>query len=386
MSAKVSIVIVNLEQAALTLDCVASIEAHTERGLYEIVVVDNGSAPEEVETLAKASDRFKLLPLNRNMFFGEASNIGAEHASADLVLFLNNDVEVTPGWLQPLLATLDSADRAGAVGPKIVHPNGELLEAGCFIRPDGWGIQIGKSGMILPPAWADATRIVDYCSGACLLMRRDTFLALGGFDPTFDPAYFEDVDLAIRLRAIGLFTYYCGATAVRHLESVTSNRIWTREERDRVIAINRGRLVQRWGGYLQDRIARDVDPAPLAPVAWEPERASRGKGSIVFYAPEPLRADAAGQSLLRAASTVQGRCDVILAADEIFSRCRVYSLCREFGVDLKSFQVRRLSEVDQAGCRLIVSAGAKAGQSFAARHLDVDLDGAELLRFLGGLA
>jgi GT2 family glycosyltransferase len=370
----------------MTLDCVASVEAHTERGLYEIIVVDNGSAPEEVAMLTGASERFKLVPLNRNMFFGEASNIGAERGSGELLLFLNNDVEVTARWLEPLLATLDGADRAGAVGPKIVHPNGELLEAGCFIRPDGWGIQVGKSGMPLPPGWADATRIVDYCSGACLLMRRDAFLALGGFDPIFDPAYFEDADLAVRLRAIGLFTYYCGATAVRHLESVTSNRIWTREVRDRHIAANHGRLVARWGGYLRDRIARDIDPVPLPPVTWQPERPSSGKGQVVFYAPDPFRADAAGEALLRAASACQDRYEVILAADEVFSRCRVYSLCRELRIDLAAFAVRQMAGIDQSRCRSIVTSGIEAGRTFPAPHIDLARDGEQGLRLLDGAA
>ena len=227
MRPKVSIVIVNLDRAALTLDCVEAVIAHTDRGLYEIIVVDNGSAAAEVEKLVQASHQFKLVPLDRNMFFGEASNIGAEHGSGDYVLFLNNDVTVQ-GWLDTLLSVLNTEYRAGAVGPKIVHPNGELLEAGCVVRPDGWGVQIGKAGTGLPLSFIDDTRVTDYCSGACLLMRRKVFLDLGGFDPIFDPAYFEDVDLAIRLRSIGLFTYYCGNVTVCHEESVTSSRFGQR--------------------------------------------------------------------------------------------------------------------------------------------------------------
>ena len=78
--------------------------------------------------------------------------------------------------------------------------------------------------MKLAAEFIDATRIADYCSGACLLMRRQVFLDLGGFDPIFDPACCWDVDLGIRLRSIGLFTYYCGASVVYHEESVTSTR------------------------------------------------------------------------------------------------------------------------------------------------------------------
>jgi GT2 family glycosyltransferase len=383
---KVSIVIVNLNRAALTLDCVQSIFAHTERDLYEIIVVDNGSAAAEAETLVQAPHQFKLVLLNRNMFFGEASNIGAEQGSGDYVLFLNNDVKVTAGWLDGLLAALNAEYRAGAVGPKIVYPNGELQEAGCVVRPDGWGVQIGKSGMRLPPSFIDVTRIVDYCSGACLLMRKKVFLDLGGFDPIFDPAYFEDVDLAIRLRSIGLFTYYCGKTAVYHEESVTSNQIWLPEQRNHYIAVNHDRLMKRWGHYLEGRIDRSREPEPLASIAWEPETAPNGKKTIVVYSSNPLTLDSSSQSLLRVAAALQGFCNLTIAADEICSRCRVYSFCREFAITLKSFKVRKLSAVDPANCQLIVGVGADVPSSHrSAQHFVFERDGQQLLRFMDSL-
>jgi GT2 family glycosyltransferase len=251
---KVSIVVVNFNQARLTLACVDSIVEHTTSCEYEIIIIDNGSDADEVEILGNASHRFRLVRLDQNMFFGEPSNIGAELAAGDLVVFLNNDIKVTPRWIEPLIATLETGYCAGAVGARILHPNNELLEAGGVVRPDGWGIQIGKDRMKLPAGFIDATRIADYCSGACLLMRRQVFLDVGGFDPIFDPAYFEDVDLAIRLRSIGLFTYYCGASVVYHEESTTSTRVWSAEERRGHIAANHQRFVQRWHRYLERRL------------------------------------------------------------------------------------------------------------------------------------
>lgn len=386
MRPKVSIVIVNLNRAALTLDCVKSILAHTERDLCEIIVVDNGSAAAETGKLAAASHQFKLIPLDRNMFFGEASNIGAEHGSGDYVLFLNNDVTVTAGWLDALLATLNTEYRAGAVGPRIVSPAGELQEAGCCIRPDGWGIQVGRR-MALPRSFIEATRIADYCSAACLLMRRSVFLDLGGFDPVFEPAYFEDVDLAIRLRSIGLFTYCYAAATVRHEESTTSSRIWSEETRNRYIGANHDRLVRRWGPYLRGRLEHDLEPEPLAPIAWQPENATaNGKEPIVLYSASPLIASETTRSLLRIAAAFQESREVIIAADEIHSRCRIYSLCREFGVPLTSFKVRRFSGIDQASCGPVVSFGARPDRQFFARHLAAERDGQELLALLDGPA
>jgi GT2 family glycosyltransferase len=376
----VSIVIVNLNQARLTLGCIESIVEHTKDCAYEIIVVDNGSIAEEIEILKRAADRFKLTRLDRNMFFGEASNIGAEQATGDLVLFLNNDIKVTPGWIDPLVAVLENEYCAGAVGAKILHPNNELLEAGGIIRPDGWGVQVGKAGMKLPPGFADATRITDYCSGACLLMRTKVFLDLGGFDPIFDPAYFEDIDLAIHLRSIGLFTYYCGTSVVYHEESVTSNRIWSAEERLSHITTNRKRLMQRWGSYLARRLEEDLEPERLPAIRWEPEAASSPSAyKVVLYSARPLKADASSPSLLRVAAALQDCCSVFIATQEFYSRCRIYSLCREFGIDLKSFGVRQVGNLDRDACQLIVTFGGEPEPQLSVPRLAFDRDGAQLL-------
>ena len=386
MSQKVSIVIVNLNQARLTLACVASIVEHTKGHAYEIIVVDNGSRADEIEILSSASDQFKLIRLDRNMFFGEASNIGAEHATGNLILFLNNDIKVTAGWIEPLIRTLETDYCAGAVGAKILQPNGELLEAGGIVRPDGWGIQVGKGGMKLPPGFVDATRITDYCSGACLLMRTKVFLDLGGFDPIFDPAYFEDVDLAIRLRATGLFTYYCGASAIYHEESVTSNRIWSLEERLGHIKANHARLVQRWGRYLERRLEQDFEPEPRPTIVWEPENLSASNYTVVLYSSTPLKSEAASHALLRVAGALQSYCSVVIATREPYSRCRVYSLCRELGVSLTSFGVRRISDIGQASCQLIVMFGSEADRRLPSPHLVFEQQGAELLSFINRLS
>lgn len=385
MSRKVSIVIVNLNQARLTLGCVASIVKHTQGRAYEIIVVDNGSHAEEIEIFSGASGQFKLIRLDRNMFFGEASNIGAEQATGDLVLFLNNDIKVTAGWVEPLIRTLETECCAGAVGAKILHPNNELLEAGGIVRPDGWGIQIGKGGMKLPAGFADTTRITDYCSGACLLMRTKVFLDLGGFDPIFDPAYFEDVDLAIRLRAVGLFTYYCGASVVYHEESVTSNRIWSVEERNSHITANRQRLVQRWGPYLEGRLERDLEPNPRPAIKWEPEHLRPSSYTVVLYSSNPLKADASSQVLLRLAAALQHYCSVVIATHETYSRCRTYSLCREFSVSLTSFSVRRISDIGQDSCQLMITFGSQADRRLPSPHFAFEQEGAQLVSFVDRL-
>ena len=132
----VSVVIVNRNKSELTLKCLASIVEHTRSFPYEIIIVDNGGAKDEIAALEQGCVRAgaRLIPLNQNLFFGDANNIGVEASRAKYVLLVNNDVTVTPGYLDALLITLQTAFRAGAVGPRL--------------RLCGWSPARGRS---LPP-------------------------------------------------------------------------------------------------------------------------------------------------------------------------------------------------------------------------------------------
>ena len=116
----VTLVVINWNKSALTLKCLDSITAHTQSIPHEIIVVDNGSTPDEIEILEQgcARNSARLIRLNQNLFFGEANNIGVEAARAKYVLLVNNDVIVTSRYLEPLLAALQDGFRAGAVGPR----------------------------------------------------------------------------------------------------------------------------------------------------------------------------------------------------------------------------------------------------------------------------
>ena len=99
----VSLIILNFNKSHLTAECLRSVWRHTEGYPYEIVVVDNGSDTEDFAALTAISGPFRLVRLQTNRFFGEGNNIGAESARADLVCFMNNDIIVTPHWLEPLM-------------------------------------------------------------------------------------------------------------------------------------------------------------------------------------------------------------------------------------------------------------------------------------------
>lgn len=381
-SPKVSIVIVNLDHADLTIDCVSSIIDNTEAGLYEIIVVDNGSTAPEIEKLIRLQSRdITLVRLNRNLFFGEANNIAAERARGEYIVVLNNDVKVDRHWLTELLGVLENEICAGAVGPKILYPDGTLQEAGSYILPDGWTVQMGKSGPA--PLHYDARpQPVDYCSAACLIMKRSNFLQLGGFDPIFDPAYFEDVDLCIRLRSLGLFTYYCSQAVVFHEENVTSRRIWTPKQRQDYIVNNHDKFFKRWGDYLQQRMNANCEPASLPPIKWDPEpELATTKKIALLYLSHTLTTSPPSQSMLMISHAFQESHDVIIAGDEIVSRCRVYSLCRELGLNPGSFRVRNISDVNQSEADIIISFGQNT-KRISHAHFVFERDWQQLLEFM----
>lgn len=267
-SPTLSILIVNWNGSALTETCMKAIDNHTKSVDFRMVVVDNGSRPDELERLRRscALHDAHLIELNENLFFGRANNIGAEAATGEYLLLLNNDVTVTPGYIEPLMAALRAGFQAGAVGPRFVYPDGRLQEAGAYIRPDGWSIRHGRDESPNPLIAGPGLHIVDYCSAACLLLRRDVFMQFGGFDALFDPAYFEDVDLSFRLRSKGLFTYYCGDVTVVHAENETSSLVWTDRQMNGVILESHRKFMLRWGAYVTSRMEADLELARQLPI------------------------------------------------------------------------------------------------------------------------
>jgi len=224
-SPDVSIVIPAYNHAARTLECLASIaECHDPSGpTIEIIVADDASTDASALAVSRVAG-VRFVRQTENLGFLRNCNRAAAQASGRTLLFLNNDVQVKPGWLKAMWTCLDSDPSIGAVGPKIVYPSGWLQDAGTRLHPDGTAEMIGLNSLPDRPAYS-YDRDVDYCSGACLLVRRDDFVALGGFDDQLAPAYCEDADLCMQLRKHGRRIVFCAAAEVVHHLSVTSDSL-----------------------------------------------------------------------------------------------------------------------------------------------------------------
>lgn len=217
----VSIVVLTLNGLRHTRECFRSIAAHT-RVPYEVIVVDNASTDGTWEYL-QSLQNVKLVRNETSRGFGPACNQGAERARGKYVLFLNNDTVVLPGWLTRLTDTMEEHPECGGVGAKLLHMDGTLQEAGGIIWRDGSTAGYGRGEDPSSSAY-NFLREVDYCSAACLLVRKDAWDAIGGFDPRYAPAYYEDVDLCMKLRKAG-YTVLCQPTSeVRHHEYGSSSK------------------------------------------------------------------------------------------------------------------------------------------------------------------
>ena len=248
----VSVIVLNYNHAATTLRCLDALQRATSSLIREIVVVDNGSTHEEVAVLRQRSKTqdFLLVDVGENRFFSEGNNIGVDFATGDFIVFLNNDAFVEPGWIDELAATMQDDPMVAAVGPMFLYPDGRVQEVGSLALSTGDVMQVGK-GSVWGPDHYDTPCVVDFCSAACLLMRRSDFLEVGGFGFEWEPAYYEDVDLCLKLWTT------CGKVVVNprarvvHIESQTTSD--SRLRLDDISEINRQRFARKWGPWLEAR-------------------------------------------------------------------------------------------------------------------------------------
>jgi GT2 family glycosyltransferase len=145
-----------------------------------------------------------------NLGFGGGCEAGIARATGEFLALLNPDLLFAPGWLDPLLAAL--ADPTVAIAaPVLLNSDHSLQEAGYRLFADG------QTRPDLRPLAPGEVRDTDYASAACWVVRRKELIALGGFDPAFHPAYYEDVDVALRVRAAGNRCVVVGSSQLTHL-------------------------------------------------------------------------------------------------------------------------------------------------------------------------
>lgn len=251
----VSIVICTRDHESLLRKAIDSICLKSSYRRYEIIIVDNGSScGRTLQYLEAIKNRPHITVLRRNTPFNysELNNFAIERATGELLCLLNDDIEVvTPGWLEEMIM-FGLQPEVGAVGARLWYPDGTLQHGGVVL---GIGRVAGHAHLGLPkgkPGYfgrAIRQQEISAVTGACLLMRRDVFYAVGGLDEAF-PADFNDVDLCLRIRKAGYSIIWTPYAELIHHESASRGKPTTTAKR-RMVEDGIRLMESRWGKILR---------------------------------------------------------------------------------------------------------------------------------------
>lgn len=211
MKPEVSIIIVNYKTPELIVGCVKSLEKYVRSTSYEIIVVDNESSAGSVALMQKDCPRIKIIVNPTNSGFGEGNNIGVRHAQGDFIFLTNSDTVLREDSITPLVSFLKKHPEAAMVGPAVLLAGGSRQSRNCGNSPilrrllnDALLLSV-----LLPASWEFAQGLhreyfkedvteVDWISGVCMLIRREAYEKINGFNPDFF-LYSEDIDLCLRM-------------------------------------------------------------------------------------------------------------------------------------------------------------------------------------------
>ncbi|HFD86281.1 MAG TPA: glycosyltransferase [Gammaproteobacteria bacterium] len=252
----VSVIIPVYGKLEYTLQCLESIKENPPQTAFEVIVIDDKSPDGSAEVIADITG-VRLIRNRENLGFIRSCNKGAQEARGQYLHFLNNDTQVTPGWLDELFRTFDDFPGTGLAGSRLIYPDGRLQEAGGIIWQNGSAWNFGRFQDPSLPVYNYA-REVDYCSGASIMVPKALFDDLGGFDEHYLPAYCEDSDLALKLRERGCRVIYQPFSTVIHHEGVSSGTDISQGTKAYQVE-NSKKLFERWEERLRAHQPPGVD-------------------------------------------------------------------------------------------------------------------------------
>ena len=255
----VSLIIPTRDKVHLLRTCIRSILERTTYPRYEIVVVDNQSA--EAETLAyfaslRNEPRVRIVPWAQPFNYAALNNFAVREAKGELLCLLNNDIEVlTPDWLTEMVGHALRPE-IGAVGARLLFPDGTLQHAGIFLGYRGSAGHLYKHTPAEYPTMGLRTFVAQDLScvtAACLVLRKAVYTEVGGLDEQYAVA-FNDVDFCLRIRDRGYRIVWTPFATLTHHESASRGREAAPEQAAR-LARELDRLRGRWAKEM------DADPA-----------------------------------------------------------------------------------------------------------------------------
>ncbi|MCA3322965.1 MAG: glycosyltransferase family 2 protein [Roseomonas sp.] len=253
----VSVIIPTRDRAALLSVCLEGLFLRTDYPAMEVIVVDNGSTEPALHALLhrwSSEPRLRVLPSPGPFNYALLNNRAAAEARGDVLVLLNNDTEVLhPEWLREM-ASLAIRPDIGAVGAKLFFPSGRIQHAGVILGPRGvaghdylfaGGEDEGQQDDLL------LLRQVSALTGACLAVRRDAYLAVGGLDEQRFRVAYNDVDFCLQLGAAGLRNVFTPHARLRHHESASRGSDFS-SARFALWEAERDAMREKWGAALDD--------------------------------------------------------------------------------------------------------------------------------------
>ncbi|OQX81758.1 MAG: hypothetical protein B6D56_01400 [Candidatus Omnitrophica bacterium 4484_70.1] len=255
-----SIIVINWNGERYLKNCLSKVFQACREILYEVIVVDNASEDTSLSYLRTQGGKIKLIENSENIGFGKAANQAVAKAKGKYIVIMNPDVEVDKESFRLMISFLESNPQIGIVGPCILNPDGSLQRLGGGASPLSlWasfchyfflfaifknisffrGIYISR----LP----NKPQSVGWVSGACFMIRRETFLRLDGFDEDFF-MYSEDVDLCVRAKKRGWQIYYLPQAKVVHYIGGSTRQAW-----DKIIARQGNNTVRLFRKHRSDK-------------------------------------------------------------------------------------------------------------------------------------
>ena len=234
-----SIIIPVFNKVELTQQCLTHLAKTTQGHSYEVILVDNASTDETSAYVATLSGDIRVIKNQSNLGFAVACNQGAKIAKGRYLVFLNNDTIPQPGWLHALVEEAESQDDIAVVGSKLLYPDGKIQHAGvAFCRKFRTPFHI-YNNVDSQEIFVNRRREYRAVTAACMLVKRERFEAVGGFDEGYVNG-FEDADFCLKIGERGWKIVYQPKSWLYHLESQTEGR----KKHD---SANAKRLLEHWG-------------------------------------------------------------------------------------------------------------------------------------------
>jgi GT2 family glycosyltransferase len=254
MPAPVAIAVVSWNTRDLLRSCLASLHADVESGRASVTVVDNASNDGSAELVRAEFPWAELIVSEANLGFGAAVNLAAKRSETEWLAVANADVELTAGALEHLLAAGAAHPRAAIIAPRLIGPDGETQHS---VHPFptlpltlafNLGLAtLAADRLTLEGGWdPERPRTVDWALGAFLLVRRDAFQQIGGFDER-QWMYAEDLDLGWRATRAGWQTWFEPTARVRHVGAAATAQAWGEARRERWVHSTYGWMLRRRG-------------------------------------------------------------------------------------------------------------------------------------------